>query len=80
MVEIYQKQIKKCQKSYYVGNNYNERHGSCPLRLESFNSHILSSYTYPCQYADNPELKECVNAFAARDAILEPGIAKMFER
>ena len=32
------------------------------------------------QYADNPELRECVNALSARDAILEPGIAKTFEQ
>jgi negative elongation factor C/D len=31
-------------------------------------------------YADNPELRECVNALSARDAILEPGIAKTFEQ
>ena len=32
------------------------------------------------QYADNPELRECVNALSARDAILEPGIGKTFEQ
>lgn len=35
---------------------------------------------YLPQYADNPELRECVNTLSTRDAILEPGIAKTFEQ
>ena len=41
---------------------------------------INASQRCSYQYADNPELRECVNALSARDAILEPGIAKTFEQ
>lgn len=40
--------------------------------------HLLPRFHF--QYADNPELRECVNALSARDAVLEPGIAKTFEQ
>lgn len=32
------------------------------------------------QYEDDPPLRACMEEFAAKDAILEPGIGKTFEK